>query len=48
MCALPDRGRGCVELRKSLQLEDEGSLREEIGGKKDTAILLAPLGAALR
>jgi hypothetical protein len=47
ICALPDRGRGCVELRKSLQLEDEGSLREKIRGKKDTAIVLAALGAAL-
>jgi hypothetical protein len=36
-----------VELRKSLQLEGEGSVREEVRGKKDTAIPLAALGAAL-
>lgn len=33
--ALPDRGRVCMELRKSLQLVGRGSLQVEVRGKKD-------------
>jgi hypothetical protein len=33
--ALPDRGRVCVELRKSVQLGGRGSLQVEVRGKKD-------------
>jgi hypothetical protein len=33
--ALPDRGRVCVELRKTVQLGGRGSLQDEVRGKKD-------------